>query len=325
MSTPRPFRFGVQSFAPTSAQEWRDQARRAEALGFSAFHLADHVIGPGPMLEATRHPVQTVAAIPAMAVAAEATSTIRVGCRVLCVDYRQPVMLAKELATLDFFSGGRLEMGLGAGWLANEYEAIGVPFDRAGVRIDRMVEVIDLLRACFGDGQVDIQGKHVQASGFEAVPKSVQRPMPPLMIGGGSPRILGIAGREADIVSLNFNNSSGQIGPQGVGSSTAELTDAKISWIREAAGDRFDDIELEIAAYFTVVTPKTEATLGAMAPMFGLEPAQLADHPHALIGPVDELVDRLVERRERFGINYVTFGVSVMEQVAPIVERLAGT
>lgn len=321
----RPFRFAVQSFAPASAQEWRDQARRAEALGFSAFHLADHVIGPGPKLAATRHPVQTVAAIPAMAVAAEATSTIRVGCRVLCVDYRQPVMLAKELATLDFFSGGRLEMGLGAGWLANEYDAMGVPFDRPGVRLDRLSEVIALLRACFGEGEVNLEGQHVRATGFEAVPKPVQRPMPPLMIGGGSPRVLGIAGREADIVSLNFDNSSGQIGPKGVGSSTAELTDAKIGWIREAAGDRFDDLELEIAAYFTVVTPKPDAALGAMAPMFGLEPEQLAEHPHALIGPVDALIDRLVERRERFGISYVTFGVSVMDEVAPIVERLAGT
>ncbi len=325
MTAHKPFRFAVQSFAPNSAQEWRDQAKRAEDLGFSAFHLADHVIGPGPKLAATRHPVQTVAAIPAMAVAAEATSTIRVGCRVLCVDYRQPVMLAKELATLDFFSNGRLEMGLGAGWLANEYDAMGVPFDRPGVRLDRLTEVIALLRACFGEGEVNLEGQHVHATGFEAVPKPVQRPMPPLMIGGGSPRVLGIAGREADIVSLNFNNSSGQIGPQGVGSSTAELTAEKISWIREAAGERFPEVELEIAAYFTVVTPDASATLAAMAPMFALEPAQLADHPHALIGPVDELVDRLVERRERFGISYVTFGASVMEDVAPLVARLAGT
>jgi probable F420-dependent oxidoreductase len=325
VSPSRPFRFAVQSFAPTTAQEWRDEAKRAEDLGFSAFHLADHVIGPGPKLAATRHPVQTVAAIPAMAVAAEATSTIKVGCRVLCVDYRQPVMLAKELATLDFFSGGRLEMGLGAGWLENEYDAMGVRFDRPGVRLDRLTEVIALLRACFGDGEVDIRGQHVQATGFEAVPKPLQRPMPPLMIGGGSARVLGIAGREADIVSLNFNNASGQIGPQGVGSSTAELTDQKVSWIREAAGERFGDIELEIAAYFTVVTPDPATSLGAMAPLFGLSPEQLAEHPHALIGPIDELVERLIERRERFGISYVTFGASVMDQVAPIVARLAGT
>ena len=129
----KPFRFGLQAYAPNSGKEWRELARKAEASGFSSFHLADHIIGPGPALAATGHPVQTVAAIPAMAVAAEATSTIKVGCRVLCVDYRNPVMLAKEVATLDFFSEGRLELGLGAGWLQGEYEAIGVPFDRAGV------------------------------------------------------------------------------------------------------------------------------------------------------------------------------------------------
>ncbi|MBJ7368391.1 MAG: LLM class flavin-dependent oxidoreductase, partial [Ilumatobacteraceae bacterium] len=213
----KPFRFGVQGYAPASAGEWRALARKAESLGFSSFHLADHVIGPGPALAATGHPVQTVAAIPAMAVAAEATTTIKIGCRVLCVDYRNPVMLAKELATLDFFSEGRLEIGLGAGWLQNEYDAMGITFDRAGVRLDRLEEVIALIRASSADGELNMAGKHVHAVGFEAVPKPIQRPMPPIMIGGGAQRILGIAGREADIVSLNFNNSSGKLGPEGIG------------------------------------------------------------------------------------------------------------
>jgi probable F420-dependent oxidoreductase len=319
----RPFRFGVQSYAPTSAAQWRAQAQRAEELGFSTFSLADHIIGPGPALAATGHPVQTVAAIPAMAVAAEATTTIRIGSRVLCTDYRNPVMLAKELATLDFFSEGRLEMGLGAGWLENEYHAIGVPFDSAGVRLDRMEETIALIRACFADGELDVTGTHVHAVGFEAVPKPVQRPMPPLMIGGGSKRVLGIAGREADIVSLNFNNSAGKLGAQGVGSSTAALTDEKIRWIREAAGDRFADIELEIGAYFTVVTDDM-STVAKMAGMFGLQPDEFAQHPHALIGSVESICEQLIERRERYGISYVTFGASVLDAVAPIVERLSG-
>jgi probable F420-dependent oxidoreductase len=321
----RPFRFAVQSYAPTSAEQWRTQARRAEELGFSAFHLADHVIGPGPALAATNHPVQTVAAIPAMAVAAEATDTIRIGCRVLCIDYRNPVMLAKELATLDFFSDGRLEIGLGAGWLANEYEAMGVQFDAAPTRLDRLEETIALLRACFGEGQVEQAGQHVRAAGFEGVPKPVQSPMPPLMIGGGAKRILGIAGREADIVSINFNNASGKIGAEGVGSSTADLTEQKIAWIRAGAGDRFDDVELEIAAYFTVVTDDPEGTTAKMSANFGLTPEQFAAHPHALVGSVDAICDVLVERRERLGISYVTFGSAAMETVAPVVARLAGT
>jgi probable F420-dependent oxidoreductase len=329
-STParRPFRFGLQSYSPQSANGWREQARRAELLGFSTFSVADHVIGPGPALAATGHPVQTVAAIPAMAVAAEATTRINIGSRVLCTDYRNPVMLAKELATLDLFSDGRLEMGLGCGWLENEYHAMGVRFDPPGTRLDRLEETIALLRASFGDGELDIHGTHVHAVGFEAVPKPIHRPMPPLMIGGGSRRVLGIAGREADIVSLNFDNSSGKLGPAGVGSSTAERTEQKLDWIRAGAGERFGELEIEIGAYFTVVTEDdaaTEATTERMASMFGLQPADLAVHPHALIGSVDAICDQLNERRERYGISYVTFGATVLDAVAPIVARLAGT
>jgi hypothetical protein len=144
------------------------------------------------------------------------------------------------------------------------------------------------------------------------------------MIGGGAKRILTIAGREADIVSLNFNNSSGKLGADGIGSSTAELTDQKIQWIKDGAGARFDQIEIEIAAYFTIVTPDGEGTRAKMAPMFGMTPEVFAEHPNALIGSVDEICDRIVERRERFGISYVSFGASVIDAVIPVVERLAG-
>lgn len=324
----RPFRFAVQAYAPNSGAEWRSIARRTEELGFSALHLADHVIGAGPALGPTNHSVQTVAAIPAMAVAGEVTSRIKIGCRVLCIDYRNPVMLAKELATLDQFNDGRTEIGLGAGWLSAEYEAMGITFERAGTRLDKLEEVIQLLRASFGTGLVNIEGTHVHAVGYEAAPKSLQHPMPPLIIGGGSPRVLGIAGREADIVSLNFDNSSGKIGADGVGSSTAEMTAEKIGWIRNGAGARFDDIELEIGAYFTVVTANAEATAAVaerMSTAFGLNPDDLVAHPHALIGSVEEICDRLIERRERYGISYITFGSSTMEAVAPVVERLTGT
>ncbi len=167
----RPFRFGLQCYNAASPQAWRDQARHAEALGFSTFSVADHVLGPGPALTAMGHPVQDVAAVPAMAVALEATSTITIGSRVFCTDYRQPVMFAKELATLAFFAEGRLEIGIGAGWLQGEYEAMGVQWDTAGVRIDRMEETIGLIRAHFADGELDVHGTHVNASGFEGVPK----------------------------------------------------------------------------------------------------------------------------------------------------------
>jgi len=324
-----PFRFGLQSYAAESPDDWRDQARRAEASGFSTFSVADHVIGPGPALAATNHPVQDVAAMPAMAVAIEATSTIRVGARVFCTDYRQPVMFAKELATLDFFSGGGVAIRNGCGWLQGEYEAMGVTWKRAGIRLDRMEETLALIRAHLGDEEVDISGDHVSASGFTGLPKPANG-MPPIMIGGGAKRVLGIAGREADIVSLNFDNSSGKIGAAGVGSSTADLTAQKIDWIRAGAGERtdgrgFDDLVIEIGAYFTVVTDQRDATLAHMAPMFELEPEQFAEHPHALIGSVDAICDQLRERRERYGISYLTFGASAIDSVEPIVERLAGT
>lgn len=324
----KPFRFGVQSYSATSGADWRDQARAAESLGYSALHLADHVVGPGPALAATNHPVQNLSPIPAMAVAAEVTSTLKVGCRVFCTDYRNPVMLAKDLATLDMFSDGRLEVGLGAGWLQGEYEAIGIPFDRAGVRIDRFEETLAVIRACFGPGEVDVQGSHVHAVGFEGVPKPATRgnsALPPLMIGGGSKRMLGVAGREADIVSVNFDNSSGKIGAAGVGSSTAELTVSKIGWIRDGAGERFDDIEIEIGAYFTVITDHRAPTLDKMGPMLGLSAEQFGEHPHALVGSVDAICEQIIQRRDTFGINYITVGRSVMEAFAPVVARLAGS
>lgn len=321
---PHAFRFAVQAYSAESGKAWRDLARRAEALGYSAFHLADHVIGPGPALTPTNHPVQNLAAVPAMAVAAEATSTIKIGCRVFCVDYRNPVMLTKELATLDLFSDGRLEIGLGAGWLQNEYTAIGVPWDRAGVRIERLAANVELIRAAFADGELNISNDHVHAVGFESLPKPTTKPCPPIMIGGGSPRVLDLAGRQADIVSINFDNSAGRIGPEGVGSGTANRTQQKIDWIRAGAGDRFDQLEIEIGAYFTVVTDQREATLGAMATHFGLTPEVLAEHPHALIGSVDSIREQIIDRRNRYGVSYITVGAASMEAFAPVVAALNG-
>jgi len=192
------------------------------------------------------------------------------------------------------------------------------------VRLDRFEEVIGLLRASFAEGELNIDTTHVHAVGFEAVPKPFTKSGPPIMIGGGAQRILTIAGREADIVSLNFNNSSGKLGAEGIGSSTAEHTDQKIQWIRNGAGERFDQIEIEIAAYVTVVTPDGAGTRAKMAPMFGMTPEVFAEHPNVLIGSVDEICDRIVERRERFGISYTSFGASVMDSVIPVVERLSG-
>lgn len=320
----RPFRFAVQSFHAESASEWREGARKAEGQGYSTLHLADHVLGPGPALEATHHPLQTLAAVPAMAVAAEATTTLRIGCRVFCIDYRPAAVLAKEAATLDFLSEGRLELGLGAGWLRGEYEAIGIDFDPIGTRIDRLAETIDFLKAHMRPGQLDERGEHVSVRGYEGAPQPVQRPHPPIMVGGGSRRILSLAAREADVVSLNFNNRSGVLGAEGVRSGTADATAEKVGWIREAAGPRRDALELEIGCYFAFVGPRTERIAEGMGASMGLSADEMRAHPHGLFGEVSEVCDELERRRERYGISYITVGVEARDAFAPVVARLAG-
>lgn len=321
----KPFRFGVQSFSASSGQEWGERAKRAEALGYSAFHLADHIIGEGPALERSNHPLQTLAAIPAMAYAAAVTSTIKIGCRVFCVDYHDPAVLVKEAMTIDVLSGGRLELGLGAGWLKDEYAAIGLTMDSPGTRIKRLADVIEGVKAYASDEIINVRNETIQWQEFKGSPQPIQSPYPPLMIGGGAPKILGLAGREADIVSLNFNNASGMIGPAGVGSSTAAETTKKIQWIKDGAGDRFDDLEIEVGAYFTFVMDDAAPVLQNFAGMFGLSEEDMASHPHALFGSVDEICDELNRRRDAFGISYVTVGDSALEAFAPVVAKLSGT
>ena len=320
-----PFRFAVQSFNAESGSAWRDKVVRAEALGYSAFHLADHIIGPGPALARTNHPIQTLAAVPAMAYAAAVTSTIRIGCRVFCVDYHNPVVLIKEAMTIDMLSGGRLELGLGAGWIKEEYTAIGIEMDSAATRIDRLADVIAGTKAYCLDQELNLKNTTLNWQEFQGVPKPVQQPHPPIMVGGGSPRVLRLGGREANIVSLNFNNRAGIIGPDGVHSSTAAATLKKIEWIREGAGDRFDEVEIEIGAYFTFVMDDATQVISNFARMYGFTEAEMTAYPHALFGSVDVICEELQRRRDHYGISYITIGDDVMEAFAPVVTKLSGT
>ena len=317
-----PFRFGVQSFNADSGEDWASQAKQAETLGYSAFHLADHILGAGPALEKANHPVQNLAAIPAMAYAAAVTSTIKIGCRVFCIDYHNPIVLIKSAMTIDKLSNGRLEMGLGAGWVKEEYAALGLTMDSPAVRIDRLADVVEGLRAYRGDGVISVSNDTINWKDFEGDPKPVGPA--PIMIGGGSPRILRLAGREADIVSLNFNNRSGMIGPDGVQLSSEAETQKKIGWIKEGAGERFDDLEIEIGAYFTFVMDDPSPVLGQFAQMFGLSDEDMAKHPHALFGSVDAICAELERRRELHGISYITVGADNMASFAPVVDRLTG-
>jgi probable F420-dependent oxidoreductase len=235
------------------------------------------------------------------------------------------VVLAKELATIDFLTEGRLEVGLGAGWVAAEYEGMGIPMDRAGIRIERLAEYVGLIKAQWSGEPLDVSGAHVRAQGFAGRPLPVQQPHPPIMIGGGAPRVLRTAGRLADIVSLNFNNSTGKLGAASVASATLERTQEKVDWIRDGAGDRFPEIELEVGAYFVAVRDDPTEAIAAMAARFGVTPEELAAHPHALLGSVDGICEALQERRERLGISYITVAQRNGEEFAPIVARLTGT
>jgi len=324
MGTSTPFRFAIQGANATSGTQWKDLARRTEQLGYSTLHLADHYMGPGSIADAKRQSTQSLAAIPAMATAAAVTETLRVGCRVFCVDYHLPAVLAKSVATLDLLTDGRVEVGLGAGWTEMEYEAMGVPFDRAGVRISRLAENIALMKAYFSGDEIDIDGEHVHIHGYRGTPAAVQQPHPPIMVGGGAQRVLTLAGAQADIVSLNFNNRAGVVGPDGVGGAVAAETDRKIGWVRDGAGDRFESIELEIGAYFTTVTDDPLTTATALGSMFGLSPEAMMEHPHALIGSVGEICELLEQRRERYGISYVTVPDRHVDAFAPVVSALSG-
>lgn len=328
MSKPQPFRFSLQSFNTSSPADWRTLIAKTEDLGYSTFYLADHFLSAGPALDSTYHPPQMLAAVPAIAMALEQTSTLRVGCRVFCNDYRQPVMLAKEAATMDYLSGGRLEFGIGAGWIENEYNAVNLPFDAFPERFQRLTEFVSAYKAFMSGEPLQLDGEFIKWEGFHGTPSPAQQPWPPLMIGGGSKKILEFAGAEADIVSLNFNNRSGMLGPDGMNSGLAAATAKKIDWIKNGAGKRFDSIELEIGAYNTIITDHAAPTAAAIGDALGMSGEDIINHPHCLIGSVDAICDELLRRRETYGISYVAVlddgENNMVEAFAPVVARLAG-
>lgn len=320
----RPFRFSLQAFEASSAASWIDTCTRAEVLGYDTLFTTDHYFGPGEIAAASGHRPVDVAPISAMTMAAAVTSTIKVGCRVFGVDYHHPVVLAKELATVDFLSGGRLVAAIGAGWVQAEYDGMGIVCDRPSVRIERLAEVIDVLRAHWTGEPIAVKGAHVDVSGFSGAPLPVQAHVP-LMIGGGAQKILTLAAQKADIVSLNFNNAAGKLGASSVASASADETAQKIQWVRDGAGDRFDQLELELGAYFISITDDQVGAAEALAGRFGVTGDALLAHPHALIGSVDQICDTLIERRERLGVSFVCVAQRHLDEFAPVVERLTGT
>jgi probable F420-dependent oxidoreductase len=307
----RPFRFGVGPGAVTvaSAPAWRGFARHLEDLGYSTLSVGDHLVGAyGP--------------VAALAVAAEATSQLRVGALTFCNDYRHPVVLAQEAATLDLLSEGRLELGIGAGWMHADYERAGIPMAGAGERIERLGEAIEVVRRYFAGEPVEFTGEHYRIDGL-AGRMPVQRPGPPILVGGSGPKLLALAAREADIVGLNVNLRAGHLGPEMGASATRAATDEKIALVvRESAG-RSVTPELQVYVHVAAVGAR-EQGLARAAASFGTSPEAAAASPHVLAGDVDDVVETLERRRAELGISYVSVPADAVDAFAPVVGRLAG-
>jgi probable F420-dependent oxidoreductase len=318
MARGRPFRFGVINERMGSAADWVAKAREAQAYRYATFLLRDHFV-PEPF-------GNQFAPIAALMAAACATTTLRVGTLVFDNDYRHPVVLAKEAATLDLLSGGRLELGIGAGWLRAEYEAAGLPYDPNGVRIARLEEAIHILKGLFADGPLDFAGEHYRVAGLEGFPKPAQRPGPPLLIGAGKPRMLRLAGRHADIVGFLTTSVASGVVEDDPAERLAESVERKIAWVREGAGERFDRIELSLIPTVIITDDRRAATERIIRERGwgGITPEQVWAMPAILIGTVGQIAEQIEVRRERYGFSYYVFSDAQLDACAPVVDLLAG-
>ncbi|HEX6551236.1 MAG TPA: TIGR03621 family F420-dependent LLM class oxidoreductase [Ktedonobacteraceae bacterium] len=311
MSPPHPFRFGVTLLGAASRQEWIEKCHQVEDLGYSVLQVPDHL-------------GNQFAPIPALLAAAEASPTLRLGTLVLDINYRHLALLAKEVATLDLLSEGRFELGLGAGWIARESLMTGIPFDPAGQRVSRLEEAVQVLTGLFSDGPITFAGRYYKMNGFEVFPKPFQHP--PLLLSGGGKRMLSIAGRFADIITLNP-----LVAPDGnsidMAEATAEATAQQIIWIREAAGDRFARLEIGNFVIGGVKTEREQRLDSRIAAAFRSRTTGEQQSPqgiYTLVGSVDQICEQVLANRERFGISYISVLEQDLETFAPVVAQLSG-
>jgi probable F420-dependent oxidoreductase len=308
----RPFRFGAQVSNARSREKFVEKARKLEDSGYSTMFMPDHFD-------------DQLAPMPALMAVADATTTLRIGSLVFDNDYKHPVVLAKEAATLDLLSDGRMEFGLGAGWLRTDYEQSGILYDPPGVRIDRFLEGLEIVKGLFTGEPFSFSGKHYTITELAGTPLPVQRPHPPILIGAGAKRMLRIAGREADIVSVNFDLASGAIDAAMAVTGLAEATRDKVGWIREGAGDRFDDIELSVTVFMSAVVDNRDEFAGMVAQGFGLTAEQGLSIPHFCVGTESQIIEDLQRRRDEYGFSYIVISGGAEETMAPIVSKLAGS
>ena len=307
----RPFRFGLQTSTAPDAQAWRDKARKAEDLGYAALYIPDHFTDQwGPLV--------------ALTVAAEATSTLQLGALVFDNDYRHPVVLAKEFATLDLVSGGRTIFGLGAGWMRTDYEQSGIPYDEPAVRVERFEEAVEVYTQLFRTGTATFRGSHYTVTGASGQPRPAAGG-PRLLIGGGGKRVLSHAARHADVIGVNPNLKSGATDQATARSAVADMVDKRIAWIREAAGARLDDIDLQMLTFVVAIGGDRDEMARLMAPSMGLTEEQAREAPLALVGSVEEICEQLEERRARWGLNEWVVHDAELDAFGEVVARLAGT
>jgi probable F420-dependent oxidoreductase len=309
----RPFRFGVNARTTGPAAEWIALARRLEELGYAILNLPDHLTDrPAPLA--------------ALAAAAAATTQLRVGTLVLNNDFRHPVLLAREAATLDWLSDGRLELGLGAGYVKAEYDEAGLRFDRGGVRVERLAEAVAIVTGLLAGDTVTFNGRHYEVTKHTIFPRPVQRPRPPILIGGNGPQLLTVAAREADIVGLSgVTFTQGGVGRDLSGFRAAGV-DERLRLVREVAGVRHERLELSALIQRVIVTTDRRGAAAELARRWSeLSVDEILESPFVLLGTANEIVDQLVAHRLRWGISYYVVFDDAVDAFAPIVDRLSGS
>lgn len=304
-----PFRFGVQHSHARDAGAWAALARRAESLGYDILVMPDHLGGQ-------------LSPFAALGAAASATTSLRVGVFVFANDYRHPLMLAREAATIELLSGGRFEMGLGAGWMTGDYRQLGMSYDPAAKRVDRLEEAVPLVKQLLAGETVSHRGEHYHLDRASTGVRPVQKPRPPLAIGAGGPRMLKLAAREAEIVGLIPGwNARGWPRVRQAGE---KATAAKIGLLREAAGEGFERLEINLWLGFAGLVGSGNSAIGSMTSAGLSVLTALYDSPYVLHGTLASMRDRLLRRRDQLGISYYTIPGAAMEAMAPLVNALAG-
>jgi probable F420-dependent oxidoreductase len=310
----KPFRFGVNVWHAGSRTEWVEKARKIEALGYATLTVPDHL-------------TDLIAPMPALISAAEATTTLRVGSNVLNNDFRHPVLVARESAAVDLLTDGRLQLGLGAGSIQSEYDQAGLSFDRGATRVERLTEAVTIIKGLLKGEKVAFAGRHYRVTGHAIAPLPVQRPHPPILIGGNGPRLLALAAREADIVGLSgiTFRRGGAAAPDLSGWRTSNI-DERVKLVREAAGEeRYARLELNALVQHVVVTEaRREAAEELTRRWAQLTADEILQSPYVLIGSVDQMIEDLQMRRERWGISYYVIFEPYLDAFAPVVARLAG-